>query len=135
MNKKVVCYLAAPYKLVVKSKELGMTRPNYEDQDKELREKRFKIINRVTGKLNQSGFAIISPISQSHPVALECGLEGEFDFWADIDYNLIIRCDMVFVLCLDGWKDSEGVAAEINFAKQNNIPVVFLTEDLRITNG
>ena len=135
MNKKIVGYLAAPYSFVNKSKEIGLTKPDYSERDKELREKRFTIINQVAGKLIESGFAIISPISQSHPIALECNIGGKFDYWADIDYNIIIRCDMVFVLCIDGWKDSEGVKAEIIFAKKNNILVIYIDTELRIINA
>ena len=135
MKKKLVCYLASPYSLVVRSKEIGLSRPNYYEQDKELRMKRFKIINQVAGKLLQGGFAVISPISQSHPIALECDLGGTFEYWADIDYNIIIRCDMVFVLCIDGWKESEGVQKEIAFAVANNIPVIYIDEEAQIKNG
>src|SRR6056297_2606798 len=121
MNKKIVGYLASPYSLKVKSKEIGLSRPDYSDDDKRIRQERFEKVNDAAGKLMQAGFAIISPISQSHPIALQCNLGGKFDYWADIDYNIILRCDMVIVLCIDGWKDSEGVKKEITFAKKHNI--------------
>jgi len=135
MNKKIVGYLASPYSLKVKSKEIGLSRPDYSDDDKRIRQERFEKVNDAAGKLMQAGFAVISPISQSHSIAKQCNLDGKFDYWADIDYNIILRCDMVIVLCIDGWKDSEGVQKEIAFAKQQNIPVIYIDSEMRITNG
>ena len=136
MNKKIVAYLVSPYSFTNKSKEIGLSRPDYSDDDKRIRQERFEKVNDAAGKLMQAGFAVISPISQSHPIALQCNLPGKFDnFWANIDYNLILRCDMVIVLCLPGWKESEGVQKEIAFAKQQNIPVIYIDSEMRITNG
>jgi hypothetical protein len=103
-------------------------------EDQRIRQERFEKVNEVTDKLQQAGFAIISPISQSHPIAIQCNRKGMFEYWADIDYNIILRCDMVIVLCLLGWKESEGVQKEITFAKQNNIPRIYITENMEITN-
>jgi nucleoside 2-deoxyribosyltransferase len=136
LNKKIVAYLAVPYSLANKSKEIGIYKPDMSEEDRRIRQERFEKVNKVAGKLMQAGFAVISPISQSHPIALQCELPGKFnDFWADIDFNIIIRCDMVIVLCLPGWKDSIGILAEVGFAKHNNIPVMYVTEELTITNG
>lgn len=135
MKKKLVLYLATPYSLVNKSKEIGVNKPDRSEEDKKIRAERFKKVNRIAGELYKRGFAVISPISQSHPIALECNIEGKFDFWEDIDYNIIIRCDMIFVYCQNGWKDSDGVFKEINFAMQNNIPVIYIDDELRILEG
>lgn len=132
MQKKIVIYLATPYSLQIKSKELSMTRPDYTTQDKEIREKRFNAVNEIAGKLIKAGFAVISPISQSHPIAIQGDFTGTFEEWADMDYNLISRCDMVFVYCQDGWDKSKGVINEIEFATANKIPVFRIDADLRI---
>ena len=132
MRKKLVIYLATPYSLVIKSKELSATRPNYSEQDKEIRIKRFEAVNKVAAELIKKGFAVISPISQSHPIAVQENIEGTFDTWADMDYNIISRCDMVFVFCQDGWDKSDGVEKEAIFAKQNKIPVFRIDDELRI---
>jgi len=135
MKTKLVVYLASPYALVVKSKEIGLNRPDYTEQDKALRVKRFEAVNDVAGKLIKCGFAIISPISQSHPIALQSDIEGKFESWADMDYNLISRCDMIMVFCQDGWKDSVGVQKEIAFALQKDIPVLYIDKDLKLSEG
>lgn len=132
MNKKLVIYLATPYSLQIKSKEIGLSKPSYFEQDIEIRIKRFEAVNDVAGKLIKAGFAVISPISQSHPIAIQGDFEGTFEEWADMDYNLITRCDMVFVFCQDGWERSEGVQKEAAFAVANKIPVFKIDKDLKI---
>lgn len=135
MKKKIVAYLATPYCLVNKSKEIGLNKPDYSEADEQIRQKRFEAVNKVAGELIKRGFAIISPISQSHPIAKQCDLGGTFEFWEDMDYNIIIRCDMLIVFCQKGWTDSEGVQKEIVFAEQNNIPVMYIDEELKLLNG
>jgi nucleoside 2-deoxyribosyltransferase len=132
MKKKLVIYLATPYSLQIKSKEIGLNRPDYSEQDKEIRQKRFEAVNEVAGKLIRAGFAVISPISQSHPIAIQGDFTGTFEEWADMDYNLIGRCDMVFVFCQDGWERSEGTQKEAAFAIANKIPVFRIDKNLRI---
>jgi hypothetical protein len=132
MKKKLVIYLATPYSLAIKSKEFTMTRPDYSEQDKEIRQKRFEAVNDVAGKLIKAGFAVISSISQNHPIAIQGDFEGTFDEWTDMDSNLISRCDMVFVFCQDGWERSEGIKKEAEFALSNKIPVVRIDKDLKI---
>ena len=132
MQKKLVVYLATPYSLVNKSKEIGLNKPDYSEQDKQIRITRFNAVNAVAAELIKRGFAVISPISQSHPIAVQCDIGGTFETWADMDYNIILRCDMVFVFCQDGWDKSTGVLAEIAFARQNNIPVFFIDETIRL---
>ena len=132
MKKKLVVYLAAPYSLVSKSKEIGPNKPDCTEQDQALRVLRFEAVNAVAAALIKCGFAVISPISQSHPIAVQCNLGGSFDDWADMDYNIISRCDMVIVYCQDGWRDSEGIKAEIAFALANNITVIYVDKDLKL---
>ena len=64
-----------------------------------------------------------------HPIAKTNGLPTTFEFWNDYCFDLLKRCDSIHVLTLEGWKESTGVKAEIEFAKQNQIPVFFKTID------
>ena len=131
MKNKLV-YLATPYSFIVKSKEIGLTMPDYSKQEREVKQKRFEAVNEVAAKLIKKGFVVISPISHSHPIAEQCNIDASFETWAGLDFALIARCDMVFVLCLKGWEDSQGVKNEINFATGNHIPVMFIDENLNI---
>lgn len=126
-----IVYLALPYSSAVdKSQELSSTKPNYNTD--EIKEERFKKANEVSAKLFKAGFWVVSPISMSHPIAKEGNLGDSFSDWEKFNYFQISTCHMVFILCIDGWDASEGVAKEVTFAQDNNIPVIKIDENLKI---
>ena len=129
--KKLTVYLATPYCYRPKSNEIGVNKPDYSELDAKIRLQRFEAVNEVALKLMKVGFVVISPISQSHPIAMQCDAPKDFEFWAEQDYNLILRSDMILVFCQEGWERSDGVKKEVLFAKQNNIPVFYIDSELR----
>lgn len=94
---------------------------------KEEREARFKEVNRVTAALIKQGFIVFSPISQSHPIALEHTLPHTWDFWEAFDTAFIEWADELVVLMQDGWKTSTGVQAEIGIARKLGKPIKYVT--------
>ena len=127
-----VVYLATPYVYSSKSKEIGVNKPDNEEFKEKVMKDRFEKVSEVAAKLFKAGFFVFSPISMGRPIAKYLTDANDFSFWEEFDYTMITRCDMVVVLCVDGWKESEGVAKEINFADSKDIPVMFITEDLKI---
>ena len=123
----IMAYLATPYTFQSKSKEIGMSKPDNSEQAREVEQQRYETVTEVAAKLYQIGITPISPITQAHPIRKDHGLEKSFDFWAEHDFNMILRCDMVLVLMQNGWQDSPGVQQEVQFAKQNNIPVIYIS--------
>ena len=121
-----IAYLAAPYSYVVKSKEIGLSKPDYSEQKEKVEQQRYEWITEATARLFEAGITVISPITQTHPCAKYYGLSDKgLDFWLEHDLRLILRCDMLIVLKLKGWDQSEGVAKEIQFCKERGIPVVY----------
>ena len=55
----------------------------------------------------------------------------DFDFWREFDFNMLSKANYMYVLPLEGWKESVGVKAEIDFANAVGIPysVISLTYD------
>ncbi len=110
MNK--LTYLATPY-----------THPN-----PDVSIARFRLVNKVAGDLMRMGHIVFSPISMSHPIAMESGLPTDWDFWKDFDVAYIeCSCQMI-VLCLEGWEESTGVQAEIEIATRIGIPISYIRE-------
>jgi hypothetical protein len=72
------------------------------------------------------GWNVFSPITHSHPLAL-CGLKGSWEFWQKIDVEYLILSERVVVLCLDGWKESTGVTAELEIARQLGIEILYMS--------
>jgi hypothetical protein len=105
-----IIYLASPY-----------THP-----DPDVVEKRFTQVMKVAADLTKFGYVIFSPILHSHPLAVEHGLNGDWDFWKRIDTAFIKASGLLAVVKLDGWDQSKGVTAEIAIAEKCGIPVEYL---------
>jgi len=112
MEKKIA-YLATPYS----------------HDDPEVREERFRIVNEVAGDLIQKGEMVFSPISQCHPIAKAKELPMDWEYWLEFDKAFLECCCKLYVLRIDGWKESSGVQAEIKIAKELNIPIEYIDYD------
>ena len=89
-------------------------------------EQNFKIANKVAGQLMSKGNIVFSPISHTHPIAIECNLPGDWKYWKSFDIAFIKWCDEVQIIALPGWRQSKGVMAEIDIAKKNNKKIKFI---------
>ena len=107
---KTLIYLATPYS----------------HPDPEVRESRFRKVNRVAADLMRQGLHIFSPISHTHPIAVAGELPTDFAFWEQYDRAMLQACGKVMVLKLQGWLSSKGVIAEIQIAEELGIPVEFI---------
>lgn len=94
----------------------------YSHPDQSVRELRYQINVRVTVELIQKGYAIFSPIVYAHPFT-EQGLPTDWSYWNRYDRDYLTHCDLMLVLQLDGWEESEGVQAEITIAERLGTPV------------
>lgn len=103
-------YLASPY-----------THP-----DEALMEERADAAARTAGKLMLEGHVVYSPVVHCRPIALLVDLPHDWEFWKKFDAEMISKADKVYVLCLDGWKESKGVQAEIEITKQLNKPISYI---------
>lgn len=72
------------------------------------------------------GWNVFSPITHSHPMHA-MGLNGDWDFWSVIDKQYLQMSQRVVVLCLDGWRESKGVCAEIEYAQFLGLPIHYMT--------
>lgn len=102
-------YLAAPYSHL----------------DYKVIEQRFRAINEVAGLLIEQGHFVFSPISMCHPIAVQYGLPGSWDYWQDYARKSLSVCHSIVVLQLDGWRESKGVQGELAIAKELKIPVYY----------
>ena len=106
---KTLVYLATPYT----------------HTDPEIQEARFMAVNIKAGELMAQGVHVFSPISHTHPIAQASELPTNWEFWKQYDFAILVHCCKVIVLCLHGWRESVGVAAEIAMAKELGIPVEY----------
>ena len=99
-------YLASPY-----------SHPN---QAVELQ--RFDAVCRAAATIMRRGLLVFSPIAHSHAIA-RFGLPTDWAFWQRYDRAFLAWCDELWVLTLPGWKQSAGVQAEMEIAREMGKPV------------
>lgn len=100
-------YLAAPYSHI----------------KQRIREQRYWAACRAAQTLAKE-FAVYAPIVHWHPVALHWRLPGDAVFWAKQNRPFVAACEKVFVLRIDGWRESRGIREELRWAKEFGKPVV-----------
>ena len=99
----------------------------YSHPDPAIRDQRYLAACRATVRLLLAGQTVFSPVVHGHPL-VQLGVSGDWRFWARHDEQYLRRCDHVMVLRVEGWKESEGVQAEIELATRLGIPVVYAQE-------
>ena len=97
----------------------------YSHPDAPMREARFRDVCRAAARLMREGHVVFSPIAHGHPIAAY-GLPTDWRFWEPFDREQLERCDELVVLTLAGWRESKGVQAEIQIARELGKPVRFL---------
>ena len=108
-------YLASPYtSRKKKKKDRGL------EQDL-----RYGIALRATHKLHMQGLVVFSPIVHYHNIALYSNLPGTYEYWKDVNATYIKRSNGLFVLTINGWKQSVGVQDEIKLARSLRLPVFY----------
>lgn len=100
----------------------------YSDIDERVRLFRFKTVNKIAGDLIAKGYIIFSPLSHSHPIASASHLELGWEQWQEMDKVFIRLCSKMIVLMLDDWKKSIGVQAEIEYARELGMKIIYITE-------
>lgn len=97
----------------------------YSHDDHNVREMRFLSACAAAASLMRQGKHVYSPIAHTHPIA-KFGLPLDWSFWGEYDRKFLAVCESMIVLMLDGWDKSKGVSAEMQIAKDMNIPITFM---------
>lgn len=71
-----------------------------------------------------SRVTIFSPIVYGHAL-IAAGYPPDWENWKAFDCEMISFSSMIVVLKLDGWEESQGVQAEIKFAKSLGKPIEY----------
>lgn len=97
----------------------------YTHDDPAVRQARFEAAVDASAALMKEGHAVYSPIGNCHPIQERHSLPTEWAYWQEFDTLIISRCDELYILMLDGWKQSVGVTAEIKIAEELGKPVYY----------
>lgn len=74
------------------------------------------------------GLIPVSPIAHWHPIGRRNQLPTNAMAWLDWNLCMVERADLLYVLCLDGWRDSLGVSYEVEWARQRELPIYYATK-------
>ena len=97
----------------------------YTHKDPRIIEARYFNVTQMTANIISNFDVIVfSPITYSHYLAEY--MSEDFD-WYTFDLGILDKCDYLGVLKLKGWDISEGVQLEIDYAKDNDIPIIKFT--------
>lgn len=106
----------------------------YSHEDKNIVELRFHIVCKATARLMESNIHVFSPIAHSHPIANHLDNHLSHDFWLKQDFSMLERCSELWILTINGWRESYGIKKEIELAEKLSIPVRTINERLELTN-
>lgn len=112
-ERKKLYYLASPYT----------------HSKKRVKKMRAEEATKAAVDLLHLGVYVFAPIPYNSPWE-KYHIPGDWSFWADFDKTFVERCDGgIIVLKLDGWKESVGVTAEIEFAGELGLPVYYVSQE------
>lgn len=103
----------------------------YGHADKAVVERRFDISNAVAARIVRNGATVFSQVSMSHPIN---GHLADLDkaaigaLWGPVDAVFMDAMEELIVVDEPGWKESAGVAREIEFFKERNRRVSLWSE-------
>ena len=106
-GKSPLCYLATPYSKWV---------PGLEDA--------FVQAAILAARLLTTGLKVYSPIAHTHPLAIYGNLDPlDHSIWLPFDEAMMHASDVLLVAHMDGWRESQGVAHEIDFFDREGKPI------------
>ena len=95
----------------------------YSHKDPKVEDERYRIVTEVAGILIvKTGCEVFSPITHSHPLNRGAMRYGDvknarwkptYDFWLQFDFRMLDLADWIYILKLDGWRESIGVEKEL----------------------
>lgn len=100
----------------------------YSHPDELVRQTRYLLAMEITAELINRELVVYSPIVHCHEMAKRHGFPTDTKFWEQYNNSFIRHCEQMLVLVTPDLHTSKGVMAEIEFARQCFIPIVFIDQ-------
>lgn len=106
----------------------------YSHPDSVVVQHRHDLALRAAATLWRSGIRVFCPIVHAHPInnaMANHAPSGDptgwgWEYHCEFDLHMVAACGKVIVLKMDGWDQSVGVTAEIDFAKKHKLAIFYL---------
>jgi hypothetical protein len=105
MQLQGLCYLAAPYSSSCSA----------------VIEQRMEQVSRAQAHLIKQGLLVVTPLSAHYLLKYE-NLPGNWAYWKRQSIAMLRVCNSLILLPLPGWQESIGVTAELELARQLDMP-------------
>ena len=96
----------------------------YSDLDHLVRADRAFAVARFVARYIKEGHILYSPIASWHHIAEQFTLPTDCQFWKQLNFGILRFASEMWVLELDGWRKSVGLAGEMDTARDLYIPIV-----------
>ena len=107
-------------------RELTYLAVPYSHEDPTVREYRFLMANKAAAQLMNMGKLVYSPISHTHPIAVDNDLPNSWEYWKRMDEAFLSYSKELYILKIDGYNESKGVRAEKEYAIKNGMDIYYL---------
>lgn len=95
----------------------------FRHKDPEVQRKRCTAAHYVAAQLSLEGKHVFSPLTHNEVLIDIINDQVPGEQWMQFDLAILAICTPLYVLKMEGWELSKGVAREIAFAKERGIPV------------
>jgi hypothetical protein len=96
----------------------------YSDPNPAVRENRYIVTRVFTLWALEQPLPMFSPSVYGHEFGAQLGYV--FEAWQTLNDAMVRACEQVWVLRLDGWDKSRGVAHEIELARSLGKPILYV---------
>lgn len=88
----------------------------------------FRDACKVTAALIEDGINAYSPIAHTHPVAIYGKIDPlDHGIWMKFDAAMMEAATELLVIEMPGWKESKGIAIEVETFRKAGKPITYLT--------
>jgi len=94
----------------------------YSHKDKEMLQLRYEQVRSAVAFLFHLEVAVFSPIVHCHDLTKQCDLPKDAKFWEFYTEAMLQGARELWLLLLDGWKESKGMQGERDIAIEIGIP-------------
>lgn len=98
----------------------------YSHESEKVRQFRYEANIQALADLLSVGLKVFSPIVHNHPAKTTGRPPQTWQFWMDLDFEIMKHCEAMVVLCIDGWAESAGVKSELRFAHEHGIRTSYM---------
>jgi len=98
----------------------------YSHERKEVMQWRYVLVSQYAAHLISNGEVAFSPITYGHTIVQFKDLPKTWEFWENFCAKFLENTTEMHVLKIAGYKQSRGVNAEIQMAKEMGIPIKYV---------